>query len=74
MKTKRLVNLLLKSSDNNPYGKKISEKENLISAIELAKLFKEFADSGRTNEAMNIESPQWEEAIGALEDRLADIK
>lgn len=58
---------MMRSSDTNPYSGKLSKKDNMLSAIELAKLFKNFADTGQTNEAMNIESGQWVEVICKLE-------
>ncbi len=61
---------MMKSSDNNPYSGKLSEKENVLAAIELAKLCKNFADTGQTDEAMGIESSQWVEVIGRLEGKL----
>jgi len=67
MTTLKLVNLMMRSSDNNPYTGKLSKRENTLAAIELAKLCKNFADTGQTNEAMNIESSQWVEVIGKLE-------
>ena len=70
MTTLKLVNLMMRSSDNNPYTGKLSKKENTLAAIDLAKLCKNFADTGQTDEAMNIESSQWVEVIGILEGRL----
>jgi len=67
MTTLKLRNLLLRSSDHNPYSGKLSKKENVLAAIELAKLFKDFADKGQTEEAMNIESNQWVEVISKLQ-------
>lgn len=60
----------MRSSDTNPYSGKLSKKDNVLCAIELAKLCKNFADSGQTDEAMNIESTQWIEVIGKLEGKL----
>lgn len=60
----------MRSSDNNPYAGKLSKKDNVLAAIELAKLAKNFADTGQTNEAMNIESSQWVEVIRKLEGKL----
>ena len=60
----------MRSSDNNPYTGKLSKKDNVLAAIELAKLCKNFADTGQTDEAMNIESRQWIEVIGKLESKL----
>ena len=67
MTTLKLVNLMIRSSDNNPYSGKLSKKDNVLAAIELAKLCKNFADTGQTDEAMDIESSQWVEVIGKLE-------
>ena len=67
MTTRKLVNLMMKSSDHNPYTGKLSESDNVLFAIELAKKFKEFADKGHTDEAMDIESSQWVEVINKLE-------
>ena len=64
--TKELVELMLKSSNSNPYTGILSKKDNLIAAIDLAKLCKDFADKGQMDEAMNIPSEQWEEVITTL--------
>jgi len=69
MTTKKLVNLMMKSSDHNPYTGKLSESANVLAAIELAKKFKEFADEVYTDEAMGIESSQWVEVINKLEEK-----
>jgi hypothetical protein len=67
MTTLKLRNLLLRSSNHNPYTGKLSEKENVLAAIELAKLAKDFADKGMTDEAMDVLSSQWVEVIEKLE-------
>ena len=69
MTTRKLVNLMMKSSDTNPYIGKLSDKDNVLAAIELAKKFKEFADEGYTDEAMDIPSFQWVEVIDKLEQK-----
>jgi hypothetical protein len=69
MTTRKLVNLMMKSSDNNPYTGKLSENENVLAAIELAKKFKEFADEGYTDEAMDVPSSQWVDVINKLESK-----
>ncbi len=69
MTTLKLVNLMMRSSDNNPYSGKLSKKDNVLAAIELAKLAKDFADKGQTDEAMEIKSSQWIEVIGRLESK-----
>ena len=66
MTTLKLRNLLLRSSDSNPYAGKLSKEENVFAAIELAELFKKFAEEGRTDEAMGIEVSQWVEVIEKL--------
>ena len=58
---------MMRSSDHNPYAGKLSKRENILAAIELAKLCKNFADTGQTDEAMNIESEQWVVVISKLE-------
>lgn len=60
------VELMLKSSDNNPYTGDLSKKDNIIAAINLSELFLKFADDGQTDEAMNIGSSQWVEVINTL--------
>lgn len=61
---------MMRSSDTNPYSGKLSKKDNVLAAIELAKLCKEFADTGRMDEAMNVESSQWVEVISKLKGKL----
>ena len=73
MTTRKIVNLMMRSSDTNPYSGKLSEKDNVLCAIELAKLCKDFADKGQTEEAMNIKSIQWVEVIGKLEIKLSNL-
>lgn len=67
MTPKKIVELMLKSSYCHPYIGILSKKDNLIAAIDLAKLCKDFADKGQTNEAMNIPSEQWVVVISELE-------
>ncbi len=66
MTTLKLVNLMMRSSDHNPYTGKLSKSENIVAAIQLAELCKDFADNGQMDEAMNIESSQWIEVISKL--------
>ena len=61
---------MMRSSDTNPYSGKLSKKQNILAAIKLAKLIKDFADKGQTDEAMDIESSQWDEVIGKLKGKL----
>jgi len=67
MTTRKLVNLIMKSSDTKPHAGKLSKEENVLTAIELAKIGKDFADRGQTDEAMNVPSVQWAEVIDKLE-------
>ncbi len=69
MNTTDIINLVLKSSDTNPYSGKLSNEDNLQAAIELAELAKGFADSGQHDEAMNISSNQWIDVINKLKER-----
>jgi hypothetical protein len=69
MTTQKLVNLMIRSSDTNPYTGKLSKKNNILAAIELAKLAKDFADKGQNDEAMNIKSIQWIEVIDKLKEK-----
>jgi len=66
MTTRKIVNLMIKSSDHNPYTGNLSRSENILAAIQLAELCKDFADKGQMDEAMNIESSQWVEVISKL--------
>jgi len=66
MNKEEIVKLMLKSSNHNPYTGMLSKKDNLTAAIDLAKLCKDFADKGQTDEAMNVPSEQWEEVINEL--------
>jgi hypothetical protein len=74
MTTLKLVNLMMKSSDTNPYSGELSKKNNILAAMELAKLLKEFADSGQTSEAMDIDSSQWMEVIYKLDQKKINCK
>lgn len=73
METKEIVELMLKSTDHNPYTGMLSRKDNLIASIDLAKLCKDFADNGQAvhmtghDEAMNISSEKWGLVISELE-------
>lgn len=60
----------MRCSDYNPYTGKLSKRDNILAAIELAKLSKDFADKGYMDEAMNIGSAQWIEVIKKIENKL----
>jgi len=74
MTTLKLTNLVLRCSNHNPYTGKLSKKDNLIGAIELATLLKKFSDDGQHQEAMNIESSEWSKVLQKLETKLLKIK
>ena len=67
MTIRKSVNLMLKSSNHNPYTGMLSKKDNFIAAIDLAKLCKDFADKGQMDEAMNLDSNHWQEVINKLQ-------
>lgn len=67
MTLRKTINLMLKCSNYNPYIGMLSKKDNFIAAIELAKLCKEFADKGQTDEAMNLDSNHWQQTINKLQ-------
>lgn len=70
MTINEIINLVIDSTDVNPYSGKLSAKDNLIAAIDLAKLYKDFADKGQNDEAMNIPSSKWVIIIDILNDKL----
>jgi hypothetical protein len=74
MKTDKIIELMLKSSNTNPYKGKLSKKDNLTSAIDLATLCKGFADKGQSDEAMGISSKQLGTVISKLKTKLKSIK
>ncbi len=67
MTLRKTVNLMLKSSNHNPYTGMLSKKDNFIAAIDLAKLCKDFADKGQNDEAMNLDSNHWQQTIDKLQ-------
>jgi mitochondrial fission protein ELM1 len=66
MTIRKSVNLVLKSSNHNPYTGMLSKEDNFIAAIDLAKLCKDFADKGQMDEAMNLDSDHWQKVIDKL--------
>ncbi len=66
MSKEEIVDLMLKSSDYNPYTGKLSKEDNYSAAIELAKLCREFAENGQTDEAMDIPVEDWNDVIKLL--------
>jgi mitochondrial fission protein ELM1 len=58
---------MLKSSNHNPYTGMLSKNDNVVAAIDLARLCKQFADNGQSDEAMNLDSQHWQTTIEKLE-------
>ena len=60
----------MKSSNYNPYTGKLSLKNNLIAALDLSRLFLGFANDGKTEEAMDLDSNHWKTVIDNIEAQL----
>ena len=67
MTIRKSVNLMLKSSNHNPYTGMLSKKDNFIAAIDLAKLCKDFANKGQMDEVMNLDRNHWQQVIDKLQ-------
>lgn len=70
MENQEIVNLMLRSCKDHPYRGTLSKEDNVIAAIDLAKLCKTFAEGGQSDEAMNISPDQWSSVISDLESML----
>lgn len=64
------IDLMIRSSNNDPYAGDLDKTNNLRAVIDLAKLCKEFADNGQTDEAMNLNSEHWVIVIEELKKKL----
>jgi hypothetical protein len=73
MEKQEIIELMLKSSEHNPYKGMLSKKDNVIAAVDLAKLCKDFADKGQMDEAMNIKSEKWVDVIIELEQEINNL-
>lgn len=69
-----IVKLMLKSSDYNPYSGPLSTRNNIIAAIDLTELCKDFAIKGHIDEAMGINTEQWDIVINELKEQLIEVK
>lgn len=69
MTIRKTVNLMIKSSDNNPYKGKLSHADNINAAIELAELCLDFAKKGFKDEAMNLDTDHWHKVIDKLKNK-----
>lgn len=67
MTVRKTVNLLLKISKTHPYFGELSKEQQYESAIATAQLFKEFAEQGHTDEAMDLPVEHWNQVIEKLE-------
>ena len=65
--TDDMVQLMLKSCDHNPYKVNLTEEENIITSINLARLCLKFSEDGQLDEAMGFYPEQWKETIVKLE-------
>jgi hypothetical protein len=66
MTLRKTVNLLLRISKTHPYLGELSKEQQYESAIAPARLFKEFAEQGHTNEAMDLPVEHWNQVIEKL--------
>lgn len=66
MTIRKTVNLLLRISKIHPYIGELSIEQQYSSAIATAELFKEFAEQGHTNEAMDLPVSHWNQVIEKL--------
>jgi hypothetical protein len=66
MTIRKTVNLMMRSSDHNPYSGKLSKEDNKIAAIQLAELCLDFAEKGHSDEAMDLDANHWEQVITKL--------
>jgi hypothetical protein len=70
MTNRKLVNLLILSCGEDPYSGKLSKRDSILSAIEIAEIYKTLADEGLIDLALGIESKQWIDIINNLTDKL----
>ncbi len=63
MTIRKTVNLLMRISKVHPYLGELSKENQVAGAIATAESFKEFAENGQTDEAMNLPVEHWNEVI-----------
>jgi hypothetical protein len=73
MSVEETMELVLKSSNHNPYSGRLSKLANYTAAIELSDLCKHFAKKGQIEEAMNLDAAHWDEVIGRLKSQQIKI-
>jgi len=66
MKVSETVELMLKSSEHNPYIGYLSKEDNYKAAIELAELCKDLAENGYDEDVMNLDVTHWNSVIEKL--------
>ena len=66
---RKSINLMLKSSNTHPYYGKLREADNIEAAIGLAQLCLKFAEDGKAEEVMNLDTYHWKEVIKELEQK-----
>lgn len=66
MTIRKTVNLLMRISKTHPYLGELSKENQVASAVATAELFKEFAEQGYTDEAMNLPVEHWDKVIEQL--------
>lgn len=74
MTIEQTINLLIKSSTDNPYKGKLAKEDKILGAIVLAKLCKRFAVSGQSDNAMNLDAGHWEKVIKRLKEKSKEFK
>lgn len=67
MSIKKMIKLMLSSTNECPYRGKLEKHTNVVEAINLSELCKEFADDGYLDEAMGEPSEVWVKVINELE-------
>lgn len=73
MTIEETVDLMMKSSDYNPYTGPLNYRENLIAAINLADLVRDFSLKGMSNEAMGLSVDHMNDVISVLQEKLKNI-
>jgi hypothetical protein len=56
----------MRISKIHPYLGELSKENQVVSAVATAELFKEFAEQGYTDEAMNLPVEHWDKVIEQL--------
>ena len=73
MTVRKSVNLMLKSSNNHPHIGILSKKANVSCAIDLAQLFKKFAEKGQLDNAMDLDVNHWQQVFSKVQIMYNDL-